>query len=175
MTEKFAARELRFALTFQGDLDRPVPSKKIFRFCRRANQFYQFAHLIPEEGRIAIVTNAGWDVVDATASARNGVAGRVSRERSTGAQTNDAVSAFAKASADGYQTRRSLLAKTGRVRQSRVVLAPVAGVKSAEASRPDRVRQNLNPLTTVTRRIRRRGEREISRKTIAWGKPVESV
>jgi hypothetical protein len=29
--------------------------------------------------------------------------------------------------------------------------------------RPDRVRQNLNPLTTVTRRIRRRGEREISR------------
>jgi hypothetical protein len=32
---------------------------------------------------------------------------------------------------------------------------------------PDRVWQNLNPLATVTRRIRRRGERGISRKTIA--------
>jgi len=56
-------------------------------------------------------------------------------------------------------------------RQSRVVLAPVAGVKFAEARRPDRVRQNLNPRTTVTRRIRRRGEHEISRKTIARGRP----
>src|SRR5260370_35852710 len=34
-----------------------------------------------QEGRIAIVTNAGGDAVDALASARNGVAGRVSRER----------------------------------------------------------------------------------------------
>src|ERR1700692_1572159 len=34
-----------------------------------------------QEGRIAIVTNAGGDAVDAAASARNGVAGRVSRER----------------------------------------------------------------------------------------------
>jgi hypothetical protein len=44
----------------------------------------------PEQGRIAIVTNAGWDVVDAAASARKVIAGRVSREQSTGAQTNDA-------------------------------------------------------------------------------------
>ena len=42
-------------------------------------------------------------------------------------------------------------------RQSRVVLAPVAGVKFAEARRPDRVQTNLNPRMTVTRRIRRRG------------------
>ena len=40
---------------------------------------------------------------------------------------------------------------------------------------PNRVRQNLNPLTTVTRRIRRRGEHGISRKTIAQGMPECSV
>jgi hypothetical protein len=61
----------------------------------------------PTEGRIAIVTNAGWDAVDAAALARNGFAGRVSRERSAGAQD---------------ERRQS-------VRQNRVVLAPVAGVK----------------------------------------------
>jgi len=47
------------------------------------------------------------------------MAGRVdtARELTNGTRTNDA----------------------SRVRQSRVVLAPVAGVKSVEASRPDRV------------------------------------
>jgi hypothetical protein len=41
-----------------------------------------------QEGRIAIVTNAGWDAVDAVdaaASARKVIAGRVSRERAAGA------------------------------------------------------------------------------------------
>jgi hypothetical protein len=69
------------------------------------------------EGRIAIVTNAGWDAVDATASARNGVAGRLTRERSTGAQDDGAFS----------------------VRQNRVVPTPVAGAKLSVAAsiRPD--------------------------------------
>jgi hypothetical protein len=36
----------------------------------------------PSEGRFAIVTNVGWDAVDATVSgAKEVVAGRVSRER----------------------------------------------------------------------------------------------
>src|SRR5580765_2399146 len=39
-----------------------------------------------QEGRIAIVTNAGGDAVDAAASARKVIAGRVSRERAAGAQ-----------------------------------------------------------------------------------------
>jgi len=39
-----------------------------------------------QEGRSRVVTNAGGDAMDAGASARNGVAGRVSRERSIGAQ-----------------------------------------------------------------------------------------
>jgi len=43
-------------------------------------------------------------------------------------------------SAETGSARRSLLAKTGGcVRQNRVVLAPVAGVKLTEARRPNRV------------------------------------
>jgi hypothetical protein len=38
-----------------------------------------------------IVTNVGWDAVDAAALGANEMAGRVSRERSTGAQTNGAL------------------------------------------------------------------------------------
>jgi hypothetical protein len=52
-----------------------------------------------------------------------------------------------------------------------VVLAPVAGAKSAEVHEPDRVSMYLNPPMTVTRRIRRRGERAISRKAIAQEMP----
>src|SRR6267154_83309 len=46
----------------------------------------------PTEGRIAIVTNAGWDAVDAAALGvkRDGRAGwRKARERSNGELTND--------------------------------------------------------------------------------------
>ena len=63
----------------------------------------------PTEGRIAIVTNAGWDAVDAAASARKLIAGRSSVSDSERAD----------------ERRQS-------VRQNRVVLAPVAGAKSAE-------------------------------------------
>src|SRR5882757_11186659 len=63
-----------------------------FRLTRRANKRYQLARLTPKEGRIAIVTNAGWDAVDATASgeqvncrAYSGLS--QTRERSNGAQT----------------------------------------------------------------------------------------
>jgi hypothetical protein len=48
-----------------------------FRLTRRANQFYRLARLTRQEGRIAIVTNAGWDAVDAAASARKVTAGRI--------------------------------------------------------------------------------------------------
>jgi hypothetical protein len=49
---------------------------------------------------LAIVTNAGWDVVDAAASARKVVAGRVSRERST-ARRRTALKRTAKACGSG--------------------------------------------------------------------------
>jgi hypothetical protein len=59
-----------------------------------------------------------------------------------------------------------------RVRQKRVVLAPVAGVKSAEVFvGPTGFDKTANSPMTVTRRIRRRGELAISRKAIAQGMP----
>src|SRR3982074_1067105 len=72
---------------------------------------------------------------------------------------------------NGAKARRSLLAKTGCcVRQNRVVLAPVAGVKSAEVLvSPTGRDKAFNSPMTVTRRIRRRGERGISRKAHCAG------
>jgi len=58
------------------------------------------------------------------------------------------------------------------VRQKRVVLAPVAGVKSAEVfAKPDRVCKTVNSPMTEAKGIRLRGERAISRQTIAQGRP----
>jgi hypothetical protein len=50
----------------------PAPGEKIFRFTRRANQIYNFRRPIPREGRIAIVTDAGLDAMDAGAPLTNG-------------------------------------------------------------------------------------------------------
>jgi hypothetical protein len=49
-------------------LPRPVPSEKTNFFSITPNQNYNSRRLVPHEGRIAIVTDAGWDVVDAAAS-----------------------------------------------------------------------------------------------------------
>jgi len=59
----------------------------------------------------------------------------------------------------------------GCVRQNRVVPTPVAGVKLSVAKSIRPGRSAAKPAATVTRRIRRRGERGISRKTIAQGMP----
>src|SRR6185312_7817929 len=62
------------------------------------------------------------------------------------------------------------------VRQNRVVLTPVAGAKSAVIiqTQPG-LNDRKNPPTTVTRRIRRRGERDISRKAATQGMPGASA
>ena len=46
----------------------PAPFAKIFLFSPEANQFTDSHRLVPLEGRIAIVTDAGLDAVDAAAS-----------------------------------------------------------------------------------------------------------
>ena len=46
----------------------PAPFAKIFLFRPEANQFTDSHRLVPLEGRIAIVTDAGRDAVDARAS-----------------------------------------------------------------------------------------------------------
>jgi len=50
----------------------PVPFAKIFLFSRTPNQNYMIRRLVPLEGRIAIVTDAGRDAVDADALLTNG-------------------------------------------------------------------------------------------------------
>jgi len=46
----------------------PPLRAKIFRFAFAPNQTYSFRCLVPHEGRLAIVTDAGRDAVDAAAS-----------------------------------------------------------------------------------------------------------
>jgi len=91
MTEKSAARKRRFTQTFQSDLGRPVPPRKNISLVPSGKSALPARPVLSrQEGRIAIVTNAGWDVVDATASARKVTAGQTSCERSAARRTNDA-------------------------------------------------------------------------------------
>jgi hypothetical protein len=123
-----------------------------------------------------IVANVGRDAVDAAAPARKVIAGWVSRERSTDAQDERRQSPVEPLESPKSDFGRRRLAKTGCcVRQKRVVLAPVAGVKLAEAKSVQPRLISLNPPTTATRRIRRRGERAISRKAIPCSLLAENV
>jgi hypothetical protein len=61
-----------FTERFQRDLPCPALLRKIFRFTRRANQWFLSARLTRQEGRLAIVTNARWDAVDADVPLTNG-------------------------------------------------------------------------------------------------------
>jgi hypothetical protein len=63
---------------------------KIFPFSPDPNHFYIPRRLTPHEGRIAIVTDAGWDAVDAAALARDGVAGRFTVSDHRASKTNGA-------------------------------------------------------------------------------------
>jgi hypothetical protein len=64
-------------ITSDYQKSRQAPESKIFRFLRRPNHRYHFARPPRQEGRIAIVTDAGLDAVDAAASGAIVVAGRV--------------------------------------------------------------------------------------------------
>jgi hypothetical protein len=79
-------------------------------FCRNPNQVSNPAIPFRQEGRSRVVTNAGWDVVDATASARMASQGEMNLVSDS----------------QGVQDERRF-----SVRQNRVVLTPVAGAKSA--------------------------------------------
>jgi hypothetical protein len=54
-----------FVELIQSDLPCPVPFSKIFLSPFHPNQNYKPRRLVPHEGRIAIVTDAGRDAVDA--------------------------------------------------------------------------------------------------------------
>ena len=123
----------------------PAPLRKIFLLAADPN--HRHIRRIPShsEGRFANVTDAGWDVVDAAASGaqvncRAGLGLSRTRERSNGAQTNGAE-AYGKT----VWFRHPLLVPSCRWR-----------------NRSNRIRSAIKPAATVTRRIRRRGDRGIS-------------
>src|SRR6266540_3292816 len=72
-----AARSSEFLEPDQPDATRPASSEKIYRFRRNPNHRYHSGRPPRQEGRIAIVTDAGLDAVDAAASGAIVVAGRV--------------------------------------------------------------------------------------------------
>ena len=101
-----------------------APFVKIFCFAPDPNQFTDSHRLVPIRGAIARRHERGAGCGGRGSVRRcQGMAGRVdkARELTNGTQTNDAF----------------------RGLRSRVVLAPVAGVKFAEARRPDRASANL--------------------------------
>ena len=164
-----------------------ISSTKSIRFHRSspltqkysASRLPQISGIIPpshplHEGRIAIVTDVGVGCGGRGSVGRAiVVAGRLSV--SDRKRADDRCCCRIRLSFVEVHCPRSLLAKTVRVRQNRVVLAPVAGVKLAEAASTQPSLRSLNPPATVTRRIRRRGERGISRKAIAQGMSKCSV
>ena len=80
-----------------------------------------------QEGRFAVVTNAGWDAVDAAALARRFVRRAVFRERAT-ARRRTALQRLRQSLADSTWSAKN--SGGGRcVRRSRVVLASVADAK----------------------------------------------
>jgi hypothetical protein len=55
----------------QADLPCPVLARKINRFNLNPNHFTYLRRLVPPEGRLAIVTDAGRDAVDADGALTN--------------------------------------------------------------------------------------------------------
>jgi hypothetical protein len=85
------------------------------------------------------------DAVDATAPARDGMAGRVSREPLPGTQTNGAVSDFAKARRTGTKPGEAFGEDGSRTAKSCGPDASTPASSPAEASRPDRARTKPYP------------------------------
>jgi hypothetical protein len=115
----------------------PVAFPKIFPFPLWPNQIYIPRRPTPLEGRIAIVTDAGRDAVDAAASGT---------QRESQGEMN-LVS-------DKTACGRQMLFADGKAVWS---WHPLLVSSQRRQVGPDRVRQNLNPPMTVTRRIRSPG------------------
>ena len=129
----------------------PALARKIFRFAFAPNHSYNSRH--PALTRGAYRDRHGRWVRGAVAAAR--------RARNTSSQGELA-----------HERRPRADERRDCGRQSRVVLAPVAGVKPAEVLRnPTGFRRTFNPPAMEAKGIRLQGELGISRKPIAQGMP----
>ena len=125
------ARWCDFPKRFQADLPRPAPSQKIFRFRRRANQFYQLAPSFPGKRGVSRSSRTRERMRWTRQRRARKVCRRADLFRERQWRADDRRSS-SNISADSTWSVEVWLAEA-RVRQNRVVLAPVAGVKSAEA------------------------------------------
>ena len=157
------ARSGRIPELLQADWPVQISHKKYFPFQRE-----QISHICetvsPTEGRIAIVTNAGWDAVDAAASGALVVAGRIERyvsERS-GAQDERCFNAFFKTS-DGCTWLTEATTRVAAYGEVVWSWHPLLMSSSWDARELYRISSALHPRATVTRGIRRRGELEGNR------------
>jgi hypothetical protein len=145
---------------------------RIFRISldRAATTGVSFKPFRPSKGRIAIVTDAGWNAVDAAASGATRDAGRaLAREHST-ARGRTMLFAPAPEFGGPVPGPAKPLAQTGRVRQKRVVLTPRCRRQVARRfGEPNRARSTSFRAATVTRKPDHRGEYAISCKAIACG------
>jgi hypothetical protein len=135
-------------------LSASTPSRKNIPLRDYPKSAIQPARSIPPEGRIAIVTDVGVECGGRGSVARADVSqgGSFNRLRERDQRAGRAT-LLRTAKPCGPDTRCWC-----QVRWRFFV-------------QPYRARQTINPRATVTRRIRRRGERGVSRKTIAQGKP----
>ena len=144
------ARKQKDSQSFQADLPGPALREKRNRFAHDPNQSYNSAYPGPQEGRIAIVTNVGPGCGGRESAGRAmRIAGRISRERSLARKMTGAV-------ADG----KTVWSWHPWLVSSRRRFAKL-----------NRAMRAANSPATEARGIRLRGERGISRKTIAQGGP----
>ena len=132
---KRVARKRRFRQADQGDLGGPAVSAKINCFAPGPNHPYNSRHPVPQEGRIAIVTDVGrgmrWT---RQRRAREGLQGGFSvSDRPP--RRRPALKRLGRNLDRQHMSRSKRFGGGSRGRQRRVVLAPVAGVKLMEICR----------------------------------------
>jgi hypothetical protein len=151
----------------------PAPPTKIFPLNLSGKSSLQARPVPPEKGadRESSRTRGGmrWT---RQRRARRGSQGGSSRERSAGARTNDAANRPCRNSPGGTRPGR-IFGGDGRGRRSRVVLAPRCWRQVLRRCiRSNRVWDaSVIRKATVARKPGHRGEREVSRKPFARGKP----
>jgi hypothetical protein len=152
-----------------------VSPAKIFRWWRRANQWFDSARLTREGADRESSRTVRWDAMDATASGAQGIAGRVAVSDDP-ARDERRCQPFSPelcraASPDGA------FSGNGRGRRSRVDLVPQAGVKFWEMhpARPGFLGASSIPGRRGLKSWSPRGDHEISRNPLRGESRVDPV
>ena len=152
---KPAAPKNEFHQPFQRDLGRPDCAAKIYPLLISPKSAPSSRHPASSKRGVRVVTIRGVrGAVDARRSRARGIAGR-----------SQALS---------WGCERSI--RAGRAALLRTAKACGSGTRGwcqagGGCSKPNRVRSTVNPAATEAKGIRLRGERAISRQTIAQGRP----